>query len=760
MCKYLKLPLLLFVFVSSICGHAQLSTQLSNWQQMNGNFTSMCVVPNKPSIVYIGDNSGLIRKSTDKGTTWKRVYRTGIPVTDIQFLNEQTGFAVSNYSNGLIFCTSDGGNTWLRKQIYDSAEPTNTMRFSSFKKIIPINNQTAIFELTENGSKGMKEIITTRDDGKTFNIELSPDNLFHVGGDTLIAFGFEIDMFNLKKMKISKSFNRGLTWISASSLPNGVTTALNVYGVGYAYFINKNEFYFTASSSSSDKTLYKSTDGGATITVANKPGGINDRVLWMHYKDSKNGIMITSAATSSFQRTTNSGTTWTGISGLNPMLPITQIEGDELLASNTNRCMRTTNYGANWNNLSENIYQVSITNTIPSYVFLNTVTHNTFYASLSALWGGSFYGKTLVRTNDEGLTWNNVTNNSNVKYERESFHFSSPDTMLFIQNYAINRSTDGGKTSKVISPINFGGSGNAIATFSFVRSNKKYGVAYAILGGPNFWLTKDGGNTWAKTTGTTPYLSVIKLQLVASDTWYMLASENNKAAVYKSTDEGKNWNKITGIISISTNPEIFDAAGMSFANKTTGYVFGPQGTLYKTTDGGTTWTSIKTELPQSAKYNNFSNMAFRTEKEGYLHPGVIVKDNKTWGIGTTGLKMEFSNDTTLGAMMDNYGNFYKYFPNSTISNEKVIASKITGIDQAKTVSAQITAYPNPTHNELHIDAKGKSLTVSIIDLMGKTHRTEIIHNHAVISVRDLPNGIYFIKTSKNNEYQVLKFLKY
>ncbi len=73
MCKYLKLHFLLFAFISSFYGHAQLNTQLSNWQQMNGTFTSMCSVPNKPSTLFIGDNSGLIRKSTDKGTTWKRV---------------------------------------------------------------------------------------------------------------------------------------------------------------------------------------------------------------------------------------------------------------------------------------------------------------------------------------------------------------------------------------------------------------------------------------------------------------------------------------------------------------------------------------------------------------------------------------------------------------------------------------------------------------------------------------------------------------
>jgi len=754
MCKYLKLHFLLFAFISSFYGHAQLNTQLSNWQQMNGTFTSMCSVPNKPSTLFIGDNSGLIRKSTDKGTTWKRVYRTGIPITDIRFLNELTGFAVSNFSNGLIFCTSDGGNTWSRKQIFDPTEPTNTMRFQTFKKIIAIDAHTAIFEIIGG------ENITTRDGGKTYSIEKSPDNLFHIGGDALIAFGYELDMFNLKKMKISKSSDKGKTWIKAPSFPVGSNSTLNVYGVDNAYFINQNEFYFT-SSKANDYTLYKSSDGGTTITEANKPAGNSVRVLWMHFKDSQNGIMITSASTSPFQRTTNGGTTWTGISGLNPMLPIARIEGDELLASNTNRCVRTTNYGASWSNLSENINQVTITNTAPSYVFLNTVTHNTFYASLSALWGGSLYGRTLVRTNDEGLTWFNVTDNANVKYGGESFHFTTPDTMLFFQNYALNKSNDGGKTSKVIATnIFFNGSGNAIPRFSFIKGSKTYGVAYAILGAANFWLTKDGGNAWSKTTGSTPNLSVLKLQLIAPDIWYMLASENNKAAVYKSVDEGKNWNKITGIISLSTNPEVLDAAGMCFANKTTGYVFGSQGTLYKTTDGGTTWTSIKTELPQSAKYYNFSNMAFRTEKEGYLHPGVVVKDNKTLVLGTTGLKMEFSNDTTLGAMMDNYGNFYKYFVTSTVTNEKVIASKVTGIDQVKGKSASITVFPNPAHDELHVDVNGESLTIAIIDLMGKTHKVEIIRDHSVISVKDLPNGIYFIKTSNHKGHQLLKFLKY
>jgi len=761
MYKSLKFSFLFLVIVTAFVGQAQPGAQLSNWQQMNGQFTAMCTVPNQPSTIFIGDNSGLIRKSTDKGTTWKRVYRTGLPITDIHFLNEQTGFAVSNFSSGLIFSTNDGGESWTRKQIYDATEPTNTMRFSAFKKIIAIDHQSAIFELLGGGSaSGLKENITTRDGGKTFNIETSPDNLFHVAGDTLIAFGYELDMFNLKKMKISKSFDKGKTWVKAPSIPVGANSTLHVYGVDYAYFFNTKKFYFTCAKPN-DYTLYQSIDGGTTITAANMPAGKNTRVLWIDYKNSQHGIMLTNASVSPFQQTTDGGATWIGISGINPMLPIIKIDGDELLASNTNRCMRTNSYGASWNNLSDNIYQVAITNTAPSSAFLNTVTHNTFYASLSAIWGGTYYGKTLVRSNDEGLSWHNVTDNANVVYGGESFHFTAPDTMLFVQNYALYKSIDGGKTSKITAKdIYFNGSGNAVPKFSFIKGSKTYGVAYAILGSSEFWLTKDGGDSWSKTTGTTPYLSVRKIQIIAPDIWYMLASENNKAAVYKSTDEGKSWNNITGTIFLNANAEVIDAAGMSFANKNTGYVFGGQGEIYQTTDGGSNWTSIRNELPQSVRYYNFVNMAFRTENEGYLHPGVNVTNQKVWQTGTTGLKMEFSNDTTLGAMMDNYGNFYKYFASTKLTTENILISKVTGLDRTKGESARIRIFPNPAHDQLHIETDGL-LRIAIIDLMGKTHREEVIHGHSVISIKDLQNGIYMIRTIHQDQAQTqtMKFVK-
>jgi len=332
--------------------------------------------------------------------------------------------------------------------------------------------------------------------------------------------------------------------------------------------------------------------------------------------------------------------------------------------------------------------------------------------------------------------------------------------MLFVQNYALYKSIDGGKTSKIVAKdVYFNGSGNAVPTFSFIKGSKTYGVAYAILGASEFWLTKDGGDSWSKTSGTTPYLSVRKLQIVAPDIWYLLASENHKAAVYKSTDEGKSWNNITGTIFINANAEVIDAAGMRFANKNTGYVFGGQGVIYQTTDGGTTWVSKSTELPQNVLHYSFTNMAFRTENEGYLHPGLQLKNN-IWAMGPTALKMEFSNDTTLGAMMDNYGNFYKYFASTKLTTENILISKVTGIDRAKGEYAWIKIFPNPVHDQLHIETEGL-LRIAIIDLMGKTHREEVVHGHSVISIKDLQNGIYLIRTMHQDQAQTqtVKFVK-
>lgn len=84
-----------------------------------------------------------------------------------------------------------------------------------------------------------------------------------------------------------------------------------------------------------------------------------------------------------------------------------------------------------------------------------------------------------------------------------------------------------------------------------------------------------------------------------------LYSKNEERGVFKTTDGGKTWKKTlfindqTGIIEISTNPKNFNTMyAMAWDKDRKAWHFegsGPGSGVYKSTDAGTTWTKISTE---------------------------------------------------------------------------------------------------------------------------------------------------------------------
>ncbi|MCU0444883.1 MAG: T9SS type A sorting domain-containing protein [Microscillaceae bacterium] len=63
------------------------------------------------------NTNGLITKTTDGGETWNVVYTSPYRLWDIQFVNENIGWAVGGGFFGIILKTTDGGNTWFTQPV-------------------------------------------------------------------------------------------------------------------------------------------------------------------------------------------------------------------------------------------------------------------------------------------------------------------------------------------------------------------------------------------------------------------------------------------------------------------------------------------------------------------------------------------------------------------------------------------------------------------------------------------------------------------
>ena len=202
----------------------------------------------------------------------------------------------------------------------------------------------------------------------------------------------------------------------------------------------------------------------------------------------------------------------------------------------------------------------------------NTVYAGTGEASFS---GDSRYGSGLIKSTNGGVTWTVIPGPGNV-FKRRSV------------------------SRIVISPTDPKTVYVALA----------YSGQFGFFNNFGVWKTTDGGTSWANTTsGFINTIAITDLAIAPKtdpkslDTLYAAVgnpSGSSSNGVYKSTDGGTTWalagnfptSSNTGRISFAlapSNPQVLYA---SVANASTGGLLG----LYRTADGGATWTK-KTATP-------------------------------------------------------------------------------------------------------------------------------------------------------------------
>ncbi|HMN90373.1 MAG TPA: glycosyl hydrolase, partial [Saprospiraceae bacterium] len=182
------------------------------------------------------------------------------------------------------------------------------------------------------------------------------------------------------------------------------------------------------------------------------------------------------------------------------------------------------------------------------------------------------------------------------------------------------RTTDGGQTWESISDGWFGGSIGAVAVSEYdnnviyvgggektVRGNVSYGFG--------MWKSEDAGKTW-KHIGlkNSRHISRVRIHPKNPDLVYAavlgdLFKSSDERGVYRSKDGGKTWERIlfanadAGAVDLvfdPNNPRIMFASTWRIRRTPYSLESGGEGSdLWKTTDGGDTWTKItnKKNLP-------------------------------------------------------------------------------------------------------------------------------------------------------------------
>ncbi len=244
-------------------------------------------------------------------------------------------------------------------------------------------------------------------------------------------------------------------------------------------------------------------------------------------------------------------------------------------------------------------------------------------------------GSAISVTTNGGNSWipKNRPDFANSFYSINGFHYTSLNKCYFaVSNGIIYSSPDQATT---LDPLysNFNFQMNDVVGFG---ADTVYGLGYSQFSVPtanrksSFFRTTNAGVTWQTvdiaTTTVTPAFTaptLSKFTFPSRNVGYATGSRNG---VYKTVNGGTTWTSINPFPALNENigGAFISYTGIHAVDDNTVFVVGNMFTtsnirrVYKTTDGGTTWTDISGSINTQLPSGNMLNILFNDANNGYV----------------------------------------------------------------------------------------------------------------------------------------------
>ncbi|MFC4738846.1 YCF48-related protein [Flavobacterium ponti] len=155
----------------------------------------------------------------------------------------------------------------------------------------------------------------------------------------------------------------------------------------------------------------------------------------------------------------------------------------------------------------------------------------------------------------------------------------------------IIKSTDAGETWQTIYPTT--GSTPGFKKIKFVSTTR----GFAVGQGDTFLKTTDGGVTWTNITVQTGIYYYSCLDFFDADNGFVTALTNGGQLIaFRTADSGDTWVPATTTTNLQTQ-------ALTYATATTMFSTGANQKISKSTDGGNTWTVVKSGIPTYYYFN-------------------------------------------------------------------------------------------------------------------------------------------------------------
>ena len=636
--------------------------------------------PSDPNIVYLGTGDSVqgssgdgMYKSTDAGKTWThvgldettKINKMVVDPKDPNIVIASTQGDGTHNGRG-IYRTTDGGKTWENTLRPENANGTRDVEYAfDMPNVIFATSQGAGGGFGGGGGGGGAPqgpngtgLYKSTDEGKSwtkvttlpqYNGRISVAIAMHTNGQRVYVIGTPLQGAS----GLSRSDDGGQTWQHMAGDETRIANGQGNYSSGVWVDSQNPDIIYTIAT-----TVYRSIDGGKTFSAfKGAPGGEDPHVAWLDPTDNKR---IFFGFDQGPAITLDGGQTWSGYYQI-PIAQLYHLSTDNqypywVLASQQDTGAIMTRSRGDWGEITEFDWLP-----LPSSEFGIVMPDPLKPTTVYGVGYGIGQGNGLIKIDLATGQWGNVAPNfgTDRNLYAESFDFWKRfDTKfepkaLYVGYNCIVVTRDGAQTWKAFSPdltapkgqpmapcgvapsptptpaSSPGANPNPFGAFrpsisDFSISTVKPGVVWTGSSNGQIYNTMDGGKTWNNVTNFTDLPAGVSFPTVEAghndvDTAYVLANLGfgrgtapagpQQNYIYRTHDGGKSWTRIvnglptdertgTQVHVIREDPK---QKGLLFA--------GTETTVYVSFDDGDHWQSLRLNLPSTS----IRDMVFHTD---------------------------------------------------------------------------------------------------------------------------------------------------
>ncbi len=647
----------------------------AHWQAASGRVRGLAIHPTNPDIAYIGASAGGLWKTTDGGQTWNDLSGFLNTLTfgaiEIDKNNPNViyagtgemiagGYSIAYAGDGL-YKSTDGGANW--QQITDGFGSRTA--FSAIK-VHPANSNIVIAAIGIGNSNighadGNGGIWRSTDAGATWNRTLEVPEAYDVKFNPSapnIVYAAAGSMLNTSG--VYKSIDGGMTWsYSSNGMPAGteikrvqIALAPSQPSTIYAYINLPNETL--------KSQLYKSTDDGNNwvhIAVNENLGGDYgsgpvdqgdyDLCIAVHPTNPDkvylgNVEFFSSSNGNNFApvRINGGSGAFESVSHVDyHAIVFAPSDPSVIYIGNDGGVTKSTDNGATWNSLNQTLttlqfYRVASHKSDRNILaggfqdngcalglngnsawkstatgdgqehFFSSSDNSLFFGSSQE---GALYGFQIVN--------GNVNQTSFTFPEGEQFPWTTPffedansNNTIYAASNRLFKSTDLGQnweptTAQAVSQ-------NPVADVTQSKVNPQ--LFYLVAGENEIFVSTDGGINWTDKSSANPEparaLQRIVPDPVDANNVYLVRSGYGAPQIYKSTNQGTSWNSIQSDLPDLPASDFFvDPQNPGF------YFIANDAGVYYSSNSGANWQRLGSNLPVVPVFD-FDYVAYQSER--------------------------------------------------------------------------------------------------------------------------------------------------